>query len=85
MTNPLHIDIFAIIEDADVEEVVIEGVLTICMEIVDGIREGNPVQTAFIIGDADNVLAKSRQLLLNPFNRLIQGALLGSIIKLNLL
>jgi diadenylate cyclase len=42
-------------------------VFSICLEISREGREGKKVGTAFIIGDAENVLAKSRQLILNPF------------------
>jgi len=45
---------------------VIRAVLTIACQIsVEG-REGKPVGTAFIVGDSDEVLQRSRQLILNP-------------------
>jgi DNA integrity scanning protein DisA with diadenylate cyclase activity len=37
------------------------------MEIAREGREGKSVGTAFIIGDAANVMAKSKQMILNPF------------------
>ena len=56
-----------VIAGTDVAEDVFESAFNISMEIAREGREGKPVGTAFIIGDADNVLAKSRQLILNPF------------------
>jgi len=42
-------------------------VLKLAMEIAREGREGKPVGTAFILGDSDAVLERSRQLILNPF------------------
>ena len=46
---------------------VIVKLLTIASEIASEGREGKHVGTAFIIGDADEVLERSRPLILNPF------------------
>jgi PAS domain S-box-containing protein len=56
-----------VIAGTDVAEDVFESAFNISMEIAREGREGKPVGTAFIIGDADSVLVKSRQLILNPF------------------
>jgi len=42
------------------------AVLRLAVEIAREGREGKAVGTAFILGDSDNVLARSRQLILNP-------------------
>jgi len=51
----------------DIEEEVFEAAYDIAQEIAREGREGNAVGTAFLLGDAGNVLAKSSQLILNPF------------------
>jgi DNA integrity scanning protein DisA with diadenylate cyclase activity len=56
-----------VIADSDVADEVFETVFNICLEIAKEGREGKKVGTAFVIGDTENVLSKSRQLILNPF------------------
>jgi len=56
-----------VIANSDVADEVFETVFTICLEIAKEGREGKKVGTAFVIGDTENVLSKSRQLILNPF------------------
>ena len=56
-----------VLAGTDVAEDVFEAAFHISMEIAREGREGKAVGTAFIIGDADNVLAKSKQMILNPF------------------
>jgi DNA integrity scanning protein DisA with diadenylate cyclase activity len=52
----------------DVMPTVFERVLTLAGELgVEG-REGRPVGTLFVIGDSDQVLAQSHQLVINPFH-----------------
>jgi trk system potassium uptake protein TrkH len=53
--------------ESDIDLRVFEAVFTIAVEISREGREGRPVGTAFIVGDAPEVLARSRQLILNPF------------------
>ena len=55
------------IADSDVADAVFETVFNICLEIAKEGREGKQVGTAFVIGDTENVLSKSRQAILNPF------------------
>jgi len=50
-----------------VQKAVFEAVLRIAMEISMEGREGHAIGTAFLIGDSANVMARSRQLVLNPF------------------
>ena len=52
---------------SDIDPAVFESVFNIAVEISREGREGKPVGTAFIVGDAQEVLARSRQLILNPF------------------
>ncbi len=56
-----------VIANSDVTDEVFETVFNICLEIAKEGREGKKVGTAFVIGDTENVLSKSRQLILNPF------------------
>ena len=56
-----------VIGGTDIGDEVFDAVFTICLEISREGREGKKVGTAFVIGDTENVLAKSRQLILNPF------------------
>jgi diadenylate cyclase len=52
---------------ADLTPAVFERVLTLASELGLEGREGRPVGTLFIVGDSDNVLTQSRQLVINPF------------------
>ncbi|MCX9011343.1 MAG: AAA family ATPase [Candidatus Methanoperedens sp.] len=56
-----------IISGTRVGDGVLKSVLNIAVEISNEGREGKPVGTAFLIGDSKAVLAKSKQLVLNPF------------------
>nr|WP_321352113.1 PAS domain S-box protein [uncultured Methanoregula sp.] len=56
-----------VILDTDVKDEVFDAVFHICTEISIEGREGKPVGTTFLIGDTKNVLEKSRQIILNPF------------------
>jgi diadenylate cyclase len=56
-----------VVADTDIKEDVFDAVFHICTEIsVEG-REGKAVGTTFLIGDAGNVMGKSRQIMLNSF------------------
>lgn len=48
------------------DKVVFCMVMRLAIEIAREGREGKPVGTAFILGDSDEVLSRSRQLILNP-------------------
>lgn len=50
-----------------ISEQVFEAVLKIALEVSIEGREGRAIGTAFVLGDSANVMAKSRQLVLNPF------------------
>jgi trk/ktr system potassium uptake protein len=56
-----------ILAGTDIRPEVFEAVFRIAVEISREGREGKPVGTAFIVGEAPAVLAQSRQLILNPF------------------
>jgi diadenylate cyclase len=56
-----------VLQNTDIKEEVFEAAYTISVELSREGREGKPVGTAFMLGDAQNVLDKSRQLILNPF------------------
>jgi len=56
-----------VIAETDVKDEVFDSVLHICVEIAREGREGKKLGTAFVVGDADSVLGRSRQLILNPF------------------
>ncbi|MDD1646710.1 MAG: PAS domain S-box protein [Methanomicrobiales archaeon] len=77
----------AIIDGTDIQEPVFDAVYEIAAEISREGREGKPVGTTFVLGDTQNVLARSRQLILNPFEghpreaRMITGSGLRETIK----
>lgn len=52
----------------DVLPAVFERVLQLATELSIEGREGRPVGATFVLGDHDNVLAQSRQLVINPFH-----------------
>lgn len=56
-----------VISGTDVKEEVFEAVLNLGLEISREGREGHSIGTAFVIGDTENVLKESRQLVINPF------------------
>ncbi|WP_319580322.1 diadenylate cyclase [uncultured Methanospirillum sp.] len=56
-----------VIEGTDIIPEVFDAILQACIEIAREGREGKPVGTAFLVGDRDEVMARSRQLILNPF------------------
>lgn len=56
-----------VVTDTDVADNVFDAVFHICTEISIEGREGKAVGTTFLIGDIKNVLEKSRQIILNPF------------------
>ncbi|MFA7695599.1 MAG: PAS domain S-box protein, partial [Methanoregula sp.] len=56
-----------VVSDTDVREEVFDAVFHISTEISIEGREGKAVGTTFLIGDTRNVLAKSRQIMLNAF------------------
>lgn len=55
------------LEGTDIREEVFEEVYTLSLELSKEGREGKPIGTTFLIGSAPEVLAKSTQLILNPF------------------
>ncbi|WP_424356835.1 DNA integrity scanning protein DisA nucleotide-binding domain protein [Methanocella sp. MCL-LM] len=52
---------------AIVDYTIIKAVLNLAIEIGREGREGKSVGTAFVVGDTDNVLGRSHQLILNPY------------------
>jgi PAS domain S-box-containing protein len=56
-----------VVSDTDIREDVFDAVFHICTEISIEGREGKAVGTTFLVGDADNVMSKSRQIMLNSF------------------
>jgi transitional endoplasmic reticulum ATPase len=59
--------IYKIISGTNIQDVILKSVLDIAAEISNEGKEGKPIGTAFIVGDSKIVLAKSKQLVLNPF------------------
>ncbi len=53
---------------ADVRPAVFERLLDLASELGSEGREGHAVGALFVVGDSDNVLAESRQLVINPFH-----------------
>ena len=66
-TNKKESEIKELLKGTGVSEQVFEAVIKIAIEISTEGREGRDIGTAFLVGDSANVLAKSRQLILNPF------------------
>ena len=60
-------DITELLKGTGVNENVFEAVIKIALEISTEGREGRSIGTAFLLGDSENVMAKSRQLIMNPF------------------
>ena len=56
-----------VVAETDVREEVFDAVFHVCTEISIEGREGKSVGTTFLIGDSKDVLAKSRQIMLNAF------------------
>ena len=56
-----------VVSDTDIREDVFDAVFHICTEISIEGREGKAVGTTFLVGDSDNVMSKSRQIMLNSF------------------
>ena len=56
-----------VVADTDIKEDVFDTVFHISTEVSLEGREGKAVGTTFLIGDSKNVLAKSRQIMLNAF------------------
>jgi DNA integrity scanning protein DisA with diadenylate cyclase activity len=59
--------ISAFLEGTDIREEVFEEVYTLSLELSREGREGKQIGTTFLIGSAPEVLARSTQLILNPF------------------
>lgn len=57
----------SILKETDIRREVIEAILHIAEELKYEGREGHSIGTSFIVGDSENVMGKSRQLLINPF------------------
>ncbi len=60
-------DIPLLLKGTWVERAVYEAVLNIAIEISREGREGHAIGTAFVMGDPAGIKARSRQLVLNPF------------------
>ncbi len=50
-----------------VEPRVIKALLSVSLSIAHKGREGKPIGTAFVVGDVEEVLKRSRQLIINPY------------------
>ncbi len=61
------IDLSWLLSESGVREYVFGTVLSTAIEISHEGREGHQIGTAFIVGDSANVMARSKQLVLNPF------------------
>jgi PAS domain S-box-containing protein len=59
--------ISTLLEGTDIREEVFEDVYSLSLELSREGREGKPIGTTFLIGNSPDVMAKSTQLILNPF------------------
>lgn len=57
-----------VIEGTDILPEVFDAILQACVEIAREGREGKPIGTSFLVGDREEVMDRSRQLILNPFH-----------------
>jgi len=57
-----------ILQSTDIIPEVFDAILQACLEIGREGREGKAIGTSFLVGDAQEVLERSRQLILNPFS-----------------
>ncbi|MCX9009625.1 MAG: diadenylate cyclase [Candidatus Methanoperedens sp.] len=60
-------DVKELLQGSGVTETVFGTVLAIAIEISREGREGHTIGTGFLVGDTANIMAKSRQLVFNPF------------------
>ncbi len=75
----LDLALYRFLHEIEVRPEVFGAVLNIALEIGREGREGRMIGTAFLIGDAEEILKNSRQLILNPF----QGHVMGERSVLN--
>jgi DNA integrity scanning protein DisA with diadenylate cyclase activity len=66
-TEKLDFTIYDLINATDIKEEAFEAIVNIALSIGREGREGKLIGTAFLIGDSDEVLKNSTQLILNPF------------------
>ncbi len=71
--DKLDFALYEFIREVDVKQEVFETVLDIALEIGREGREGRLIGTAFLIGDSQKVMEKSKQMILNPFEGHIIG------------
>lgn len=53
--------------ESNIKEKVLDSVLTLALEIAREGREGRLTGALFVVGDSDNVMKNSRQVIINPF------------------
>ncbi len=75
----LNLTLYESLREARIKQEVFEATLNIALEIGREGRGGRPIGTAFLIGDTDSVMKKSRQLILNPF----EGHVIGERVVTN--
>ncbi len=63
----LDFALYEFLRETRIKQEVFEAALNMALEIGREGREGRLIGTAFLLGDADSVMQKSRQLILNPF------------------
>ncbi|MFQ6137036.1 MAG: diadenylate cyclase [Candidatus Hydrothermarchaeales archaeon] len=69
----LDFSLFEALKKMNIKQDVFEAVLNVALEIGREGREGRLVGTAFIVGDSEEVMKRSKQLVMNPF----KGHLIG--------
>jgi DNA integrity scanning protein DisA with diadenylate cyclase activity len=66
--RPSAAELKTICSGTGVEPEVLDAVIQVAVEIAREGREGQAIGTAFVVGDTQNVLAHSKQFVLNPFH-----------------
>jgi DNA integrity scanning protein DisA with diadenylate cyclase activity len=69
VADPVRSQIYRMVSECSdrVDSKVIRSVLNLSLNIAQKGREGRKIGTGFVIGDAEEVLKRSRQLILNPY------------------
>jgi len=77
--DQLNFSLYEVLKKRNIKLEIFEAVLNVALDIGREGREGKLVGTAFLVGDSDEVMRRSKQLILNPF----AGHLIGERVVTN--
>ncbi len=72
--SQLDFTIYDVLKERNIKQDVYEAVLEVALEIGREGREGRLIGSAFLVGDSDEILRRSKQLVMNPFAGHMIGA-----------